>query len=708
MKSRVDDEVLDAEHSRSELGRRTFIQLLGTGLLISVASPVAVAQPGRGGGLTVAARLHIGEDGTITVLTGKIEIGQGARTQLTQAAAEELRVPVDRINLVMGDTAICPNDGTTAGSRTTPSTVPAVRSGAATARELLADLACKRWGVQRSAVDVRDGSILHKTTKQAITYADLAKSGDAAKTFQSTIPENVELTPVSQWETLGTSVPRPNVRDIVTGAHRFPSDIVRPNMLYGKVLRPPSYGATLSSIDLSAAKTMEGVVVVRDGEFVGCAAPTSFLAEQAVKAIAKTATWKTAPHPPSKELFSYLKDHAEKSRGDRGRTIGSVEDGLKGASNVLRETYEVAYVQHAPMEPRAAVAEWKNGDVTAWTGSQAPNRVHSQLADAFDLPENRVRVVIPDTGGGFGGKHTGETAVEAARLARGAGRPVSLRWSREEEFTWAYFRPAALIEIQAGLDAGGSLVAWDFTNINSGGSALESPYAVPNVRHQFLPCDSPLREGSYRCLAATANNFARESFMDELAAAAGADPLEFRLAHLDNSRLRAVLETAAKRFGWGQRKGKTAKDVGVGLACGTEKGSYVAACVEVHVDRERDVIEVRHVCEVFECGAIQNPANLLRQVEGCIIMGMGPALREESRFENGKILNARFSKYPVPRFKDVPELDIHLLDRPDLQSAGGGETPIIAIAPAVANAVFDATGLRIRSMPIRSAALKLA
>ncbi len=341
-----------------------------------------------------------------------------------------------------------------------------------------------------------------------------------------------------------------------------------------------------------------------------------------------------------------------------------------------------------------------------WTGSQAPNRVHSQLAEEFDLPEERVRVIIPDTGGGFGGKHSGETAVEAARLARAARRPVSLRWSRQEEFMWAYFRPAALIEVAAGLDDTGALVAWDFTNINSGGSALETPYDLPAARHQFRSSDSPLRTGSYRCLAATANNFARESFMDELAAAAGIDPLAFRQAYLRNDRLRAVLETAAKRFRWNERKKNREPNVGVGLACGTEKGSYVAACAEVHVDRNRGEINVRHVCQVFECGAVLNPANLRSQVEGCIIMGMGAALSEEIQFENGKILNARFSGYRVPRFADVPELDIHLLDRPDLDSLGGGETPIIAVAPAVANAVFDATGIRVRSMPIRDAALR--
>ncbi|KPK73475.1 MAG: isoquinoline 1-oxidoreductase, partial [Acidithiobacillales bacterium SM23_46] len=568
--------------------------------------------------------------------------------------------------------------------------------------------ACKRWKVDRSAVDVRDGVIVHDPTQRTITYADLARTEDVEKAFEQAIPPDVAVTPVKEWKVLGTSVPRPNSRDIVTGSHRFPSDIVRPNMLYGKVLRSPSYGATLTSIDLAATQAMEGVVVVHDGQFVGCAAASSFRAAQAVGTLAKSASWQTAPHPSSRELFSYLKDHAQPGGRSGGRTSGSIEDGLAKASKVLRETYHVSYVQHAPLEPRAAVAEWSDGKLTVWTGSQGPNRVHSELARAFRIPPERVRVIIPDTGGGFGGKHSGEVAVEAARLAKEAGRPVSLRWTREEEFTWAYFRPAAVIEIQGALDANGSLTTWDFTNINSGSAAIATPYEIANTRTGFVRSDPPLRQGSYRCLAATANNFARESFMDELAAAAGADPLAFRLAHIKNERLRAVLETAAKRFRWDKRGPRSGPDTGFGLACGTEKGSYVAACAEVRINRQRGRIDVRRVCEVFECGAVQNPANLLSQVQGCIIMGLGAALTEEMRFENGKILNAAFSKYQVPRLRDVPELDVYLLNRPDLDSAGGGETPIIAIAPAIANAVFNATGIRIRSMPIRLPATRQA
>jgi isoquinoline 1-oxidoreductase len=275
-----------------------------------------------------------------------------------------------------------------------------------------------------------------------------------------------------------------------------------------------------------------------------------------------------------------------------------------------------------------------------------------------------------------------------------------LRWTREEEFTWAYFRPAAVIEVEASLDAQGSLTSWHFININSGQAGLETPYRVVRHQRQYLPSNPPLRHGSYRALAATANHFARESFMDELAAEASADPLQFRLAHLDNSRLRAVLEAAAQAFHWQERVNQKQPRIGVGLACGTEKGSYVAACVEIEVAPQQ-AIRVRRVCQAFECGAILNPDNLLKQVQGAIVMGLGPALREEMRFDNGEMLTTSFRSCQVPRFDDVQRIEVHLLDRPDLASAGAGETPIIAIAPAIANALFHATGQRVRSMPIR-------
>lgn len=682
------------------LNRRSFVQILGAGLLLVVSAPALAQERGGGRGprgpRNISARLHIGIDGIITVMCGKVEGGQGSRAEFTQAAAEELRVPPSQVQMILSDTGLVPDDGMTVGSGSTPRTVPPIRQAAASARELLADFAAKKWSVERANVSVRDGKAIESSGKRTLSYADFAKSEDAATLLNQAISPDATLTPVTEWKVLGTPVLRPNSRDIVTGAHKYPSDIVCPGMLYGKVLRAPSYGAKLTSLNVAPAKAMKGVVVAQDDSFVGVMAPTSFLAENALDAISQTSKWETVPQPSSKELFDYLKQHADVP-------ANPFADEMSKAAKALRQSYQVAYAQHTPLEPRAAVAEWKDGQLIVWTATQNPFGVRSELMRAFHIPEERVRVIVPDFGAAFGGKHTGETAVEAARLAQAAGKPVSLRWTREEEFTWAYFRPAAAIEIEASLDSAGKLTSWHYVNINSGNAALESPYRIGKNQSHYVNSKPPLRHGSYRGLAATANNFAREGFMDELAAAAGADPLDFRLAHLENPRLRTVLQTAAEKFGWQLRAKNKSPNIGVGLACGTEKGSYVAACVEIEITKENQ-IRVRHVCQAFECGAIVNPGNLHKQVHGAIIMGIGPALREEVRFENGEIQTVSFRSYQVPRYEDLPELDIHLVNRPDLPSAGAGETPIICIAPAIANAVFHATGKRVRSMPIRLSA----
>jgi isoquinoline 1-oxidoreductase len=590
-----------------------------------------------------------------------------------------------------------------------------VRRACAAARELLLGTAAAEWKVERAALSVRDGKIVGPGPEQVASYGDLvAKSFE--KGLEGEIEPGVAVTVVGEWKVLGTSTLRLGGEAIVTGAHRYPSDIRLPGLLHGKVLRPPSFGAKLVSIDLAAAKAMDGVTAVRDGDFVGFAAPTSARAREALEAVLPTARWEETPQPASDDLYEHLVARAG-SGGDGGRRggggggrrggggeRGSVETALAGAAKALRERYHVAYIQHAPLEPRAAAAEWKDGALSVWTGTQNPDRVRGQLGEAFRVPSDKVRVVVPDTGGGFGGKHTGEVAIEAARLAREAGKPVSLTWTREEEFTWAYFRPAGVIEVAGGLDAGGRLIAWEQTSYNSGGSAVETPYAVPNARARSRSSDSPLRQGSYRALASTANVFARESFMDELAAAAGVEPLAFRLRELEDARLRAVLESAAERFAWERRRKalEGRKDRGVGLACGTEKGSYTAACVEIEVAADSGRFRVVEVCQAFECGAIHNPDNVRAQVEGSIIQGLGAALREEIRFRDGKILNPSFSSYRVPRFRDVPRIEVVLLDRRDLPSAGAGETPIIAVAPAIGNALFAAAGARLRSLPLRS------
>ncbi len=683
---------------RFAVNRREFFGIAGAGLLIVATAAPSEAQRG-GGAADLESRLHIAEDGAITILSGKIEEGQGALTELTMVAAEELRVPVSRVHTVLGDTDLVPNDGTTAGSSTTPRTVPGVRRAGAAARDLLIASAARQWGINATGLEVRDGAVRH--AGKTYSYGDLAKAPELAVAYKEALPAGTTVIPAKDWQVLGKPQVRIDSRDIVTGTHRYPRDMVRPGMLYGRVLRPPSYGATLVSADLAAAQKMPGVVAVRDGSFVGCAAPTSFAARKALDAIAAASQWKTTAQPSSDTLFEYLKQHANPSGRRQGQDRGSVEKGLEEAKRRLQASYRVAYIQHAPMEPRAAVAEWQDNRLTVWTGTSNPFSVRQTLAETFHLPAERVRVIVPHFGGGFGGKHTGEAAIEAARLAKEAGRPVAMQWTRPEEFMWAYFRPAALIEVEAGLDAAGSIAAWDFTNYNSGASALDTPYRIPNARTRFLASDSPLRQGSYRCLAATANNFARESFTDEMAEAAGKDPLEFRLSHLDNERIRNVLTAAAERFGWAERRKKRRSGTGIGLACGTEKNSVVAACCEVEVDRATGAPKVLEVVEAFECGAILNPVNLRCQVEGCIMMGLGPALREEIRFRDGRVTNGHFASYRVDRFADAPKLDVILLDRKDMDPAGAGETPIIAIAPAIANAVFDVTGKRVRTMPIR-------
>jgi nicotinate dehydrogenase subunit B len=375
---------------------------------------------------------------------------------------------------------------------------------------------------------------------------------------------------------------------------------------------------------------MPGVTAVRDRDFVGVAAFSEALAEQALAVI--QAEWKAPPQPSSKELFDYLKKNRGEGQGFGGRgnsSQGNIDQGLAAADHQLEATYTIAYIAHAPLEPRAAVAEWKDGKLTVWTGTQRPFGVRGELARAFDLPQERVHVIVPDTGSGYGGKHTGEAAVEAARLAKAAGKPVKLVWTREEEFTWAYFRPAGVIEVTSGVQKDGTITAWEFHNYNSGGSAIRTLYNIPHQRIAFHGSRLPLRQGSYRALAATANHFARESHMDDLAHAVHMDPLEFRLKNLKDARLRAVLEAAAKRFGWG--KSKAGADHGVGIAGGSEKGSYVATCAEVSVDRTNGKVKVERLVTAFECGAVLNPDHLKNQIEGASVMGLGYSKRSSLR-----------------------------------------------------------------------------
>jgi len=335
-----------------------------------------------------------------------------------------------------------------------------------------------------------------------------------------------------------------------------------------------------------------------------------------------------------------------------------------------------------------------------WTGTQVPFGVRAELADVLGLDEADVRVIVPPTGSAYGGKHRGAVAIEAARLARAVGRPVKVHWSRAEEFQWGYVRPMAVIDVRAGLDATGSLSAWDIVDVNAGPAGIAFPYAVANRRLRYQPAASPLAQGSYRALAATANTFARESHIDELAYCVGADPLEFRLRHLDDERLATVVRAVAERFGWGRSEGHASEAWrGSGIAAGLEKGARVATCAEVSLDGDGHLWVTRTVT-AYECGAVVNPDTVVNQIEGGIIMALGGALFEEVALDHGQVADPSLAAYRVPRFSDVPRVDVVLVDRRDLPSAGAGETPLIAVAPAIANAIFAATGTRLHSLPL--------
>jgi isoquinoline 1-oxidoreductase len=674
--------------------RRAFLQILGTGLVVLCVNRRASAQTETGGEsgrpsgqsrpANLDAWLQIATDGTITFFTGKTEMGQNIRTSLTQAVAEELPAPIESIRAVMGDTELTPYDAGTFGSRSTPDMGLQLRRVAATAREALLDLAAALWSVDRGSLTVADGKVLHASSQRSIGFGELTQGRKLVRTISS--ETTVKL--ATQWSVAGTSVPKVDGREYVCGRHRYASDMVRPGMLFGRVLRPPSYGATLDSLETSRAAAMPGVRVVRDGDFVGVVAPSSHVAAQAVAAL--KATWKTRAQPSEGQLFQELRGGATPLESG---LVREPDGGL-----ALKRTYTIAYIAHVPLEPRAAVAEWKDGKLTVWTGSQRPFGIRdSELTKAFGLDPERLRVIVPDTGSGYGGKHTGLAAVEAARLARAVDQPVKIIWTREEEFTWAYFRPAGVIDIASRVRADGTLATWDFHNYNSGSAGIEPPYAIPDPQTKFHRADSPLPLGSYRSLAAAANHFARESHIDELAGELKIDPLEFRLRNIKNPRLLAVVGAGARAFGW---RGAKIAGRGRGLAVGIDKGGHVATFAEVAVEAESGRVSVTRVVQAFDCGAVVNPDHLKLQLEGAVVQGLGGALFEAVHFENGRILNPHMASYRVPRFSDAPSVEIILVDRKDLPSAGAGETGIVGIAPALGNAICDATGLRLRSLPM--------
>src|SRR5688572_603119 len=504
------------------LDRRKFLKLTGGGLVVafvlqdmfSLDSETLSAETSGVPVSEVAAWIHIGKDGKVTVYTGKVEVGQNIRTSLSQMVAEELMVPLSSVTMIMGDTDLVPYDRGTYGSLTTPQMAPQLCKAATTAREAMIEMAAKNWNTSAANLKAENGMIIDNAANKKIGYGELTKG----QQLLMPISDKVRLIEAKDWKVAGKTVPRINERTFITGKHIYVSDMKLPGMLYGKVLRAPSYGAKLLEADITKASKIPGVIVVKDGNFVGVAAPDIITAKKALQAM--DAKWEERKGQPSNEnIFDWLVQDAVRADGGRnpGDRKGDIERGLKEADFKHSKTYNIHYIAHVPLEPRAAVAEWVNGKLTVWTGTQRPFGVQQELADVFKINKEKVRVIMPDTGSGYGGKHSGEAAIEAARLAKEVKKPVKLVWSREEEFVWAYFRPGGVIEVNAGVKKDGTITGWKFFNYNSGGAGLDTQYKISNQQIAHLPADTPLKQGSYRGLAATANVFARECHMTDLA-----------------------------------------------------------------------------------------------------------------------------------------------------------------------------------------------
>ena len=709
---------------------REWFDILGDGLVVVWPPPGAVG----------GAWVHVSPSGTVTAFTGKVDIGQDNRAAFRLLVAEELAIDPGSVRMVQGDTDLCPSDQGTFGSRSLPEAGEWLRRAAAGAREVLLDLAAQRWRAQgpgqvgdrdgdqgpgqvgdpdtdpRAGLAVAGGAVTGGPEGSGLTYRELLVGLRRLDVLAAEPP----LTPPAAWRIAGLRAAAglreavPGLRDaaaglhegvagdvagqldVVTGARRYASDQDTPNMRYGAVLRPPVRGATLRAAEIHDARRMPGVTVVRDGDFVGVTAPDLVTARRAVAAIG--ADW-DVPAAIADPMPDYLRSHPAPGQGrmqpvDHGR--GDTGAALAGAAIAMEASYTTAYLAHVPLETRAAVAEWADARLTVWTGNNVPFPIRARLAETFGIPEEDVRVIVPPTGGGYGGKH-GDEALEAARLAHATGTPVKVHWSRAEEFQFGFVRPMAVIDIRAGLGGDGTIAAWDLLNINSGSQGTAFPYDATSWRLRYQPAASPLAQGSYRALAATANTFARESALDELAHAAGYDPLRFRLERLADERLAAVLRAAAGRFGWEPGRGQ-------GVAVGVEKDGRVATCAEVTVDVGQP--RVTRIVTAYECGAIVSPDTVISQIEGGTVMALGGALFEQVILADGHQETRSLTGYRVPRFSDIPPIEVVLVDRPDLPSAGAGETPLIAVAPAIGNAIFAATGRRLRALPLIQAGLQ--
>jgi CO/xanthine dehydrogenase Mo-binding subunit len=685
------------------------------------------------------AWLRINADGTVTVFTGKVELGQGILTALSQIAAEELDLPLARITIISGDTGQTPNEGMTAGSQSVENSGTALRLASAEARAILLELAAKRLGVAADALTVADG-IISARDGGKVAYAELAAQVD----FKREASAKAVPKPAGSHQIVGKSVQRLDIPNKVFGRAAFVQDMRPAGMLHGRVVRPPRYGSRLESIDETAVKAMPGVVaVVRDGSFLGVVARREEQAIKAREALARSAKWALGPElPDPARIFEHIK-----SLPSKDATIGVKQAFVLASAKTIEAVYTKPYMAHASIGPSAALAEFKDGKLTVWTHSQGVFPLRGEIVKALKMPAAAVRCVHVEGSGCYGHNGADDVAVDAALLARAVpGQPVRLQWMRDDEFAWEPYGPAMVMRAKASLDSDGKVSDWEYelwsnshstrpastsgTNVLAawylaepqamgpptsppqpagGGDRNAIPlYDFPNQRvlNHFVQ-EMPIRVSALRTLGAYANVFAAESFMDEVALAAGADPVAFRLAHMKDPRARAVIEAVAKQANWqpGER-GDGTRGRGIGFSKYKNLSCYVAVVAEVEVDRASGKVRVPRVWAATDAGLVINPDGLISQIEGGIVQSASWTLYEEVLFDKNGILARDWASYPIMTMPEVPKVEVALINRPTERPLGAGEGSQGPAVAAIANAFAQATGRRVRDLPFHPARVK--
>jgi nicotinate dehydrogenase subunit B len=698
------------------ISRRRFFELAGGGVIVFLGIgplPALSQDAERIYPQDFNAYLVIGQNGEVTVFSGKIEMGQGVLTSQAQMVAEELGVPLASIRLVLGDTARCPVDRGTFGSLTTRMFGPVLRAAAARARAALMTLAATKLGVAPQDLTVTDGvvSVIGQPNR-SVSYAELSKGARIAQAVDG----NAILRNPSDFQVMGTSPKRLDGIEKVTGAAQYAADVRLPGMLYARILRPPRHGAALSRVDTAGAAKLPGITLVHHGDLVAVLHADPQVAEAALAHL--KADWTT---PESKLDPDSIYEHIE-SQAAAPKTLldrGDVAAARARAGQLFEARYQKGYVAHAAMEPHAALAQVAAGKATVWASTQTPFPTRDRIAQRLGLLTEDVRVITPYLGGGFGGKSADGQAIEAAVLAQVTGKPVQVAWSRAEEFFYDTFDPACVVKIASKIDADARISLWDSMVYSAGDRGAVFCYDMPVARVQStgalsygtapagLPANvHPFAVGPWRAPGANMNVFAIESQIDLMAAAAGLDPLAFRLRNLTDARMRRVLQAAADAFGW--RAAVAPSKRGFGMACNIDAGTYVATMAEVTVNPADGHVQVMRVVCAQDMGVVVNPDGARMQIEGGITMGLGYALAEELRFRGGDILDRNFDTYEIPRFSWVPKIDIVLVKNDELAPQGGGEPPITTTGAVLANAIFDATGARLYRLPMTAERVRRA